>query len=309
MRHFIIGAVAAAIAFYGLTRFLPDLFTFSGQTQGLIVLGVIFGVVNGLIGPVVKILSLPLSLLTMGLAGVLVNAGLLVVVALIANATGFPLALGGLPARSHRRHARCRRDRVDGHRRRHGGRQHRRPVTDDPAAGRRRGSRPPSSRRPPTGGPALRDAGLRHGPGDARRGGAATCGTRSRTPGCAVLGQGQRRPGGHRGRRGPWPRGQRRLARRVGGGDACRRSRDSDHASKGSARRMPTCGRPSGPRATVVRSAGSPSSRPRRPPSSPRSSGQAGRVAPRRPVPAQPGRRARDASPAWRSAPVAPSSG
>ena len=97
MRHFIIGAIAAAIAFYGLTRFLPDLFTFSGQTQGLLVLGVIFGVVNGLVGPVVKILSLPLSLLTMGLAGILINAGLLVLVALIANSTGFPLALGGFP--------------------------------------------------------------------------------------------------------------------------------------------------------------------------------------------------------------------
>ena len=97
MKHFIIGAVAAAIAFYGLTRFLPDLFTFTGETQGLIVLGVIFGAVNGLIGPVVKILSLPLSVMTMGLAGILVNAGLLILVALIANSTGFPLSIGGFP--------------------------------------------------------------------------------------------------------------------------------------------------------------------------------------------------------------------
>ncbi len=97
MKHFVIGAIAAAIAFYGLTRFLPDLFTFTGETQGLIVLGVIFGVVNGLIGPVVKVLSLPLSVMTMGLAGILVNAGLLVLVALIANSTGFPLSIGGFP--------------------------------------------------------------------------------------------------------------------------------------------------------------------------------------------------------------------
>ena len=33
----------------------------------------------------------------MGLAGILINAGLLVLVALIANSTGFPLALGGFP--------------------------------------------------------------------------------------------------------------------------------------------------------------------------------------------------------------------
>ena len=97
MKHFIVGAIAAAIAYYGLIHFLPELFEFSGQTQGLIVLGLIFGVVNGMIGPVVKILSLPLSVLTMGLAGILINAGLLMLVALIAHSTGFPLSIGGFP--------------------------------------------------------------------------------------------------------------------------------------------------------------------------------------------------------------------
>lgn len=97
MKHFVIGAIAAAIAFYGLTRFLPDFVNYTGETQGLIVLGVIFGVVNGLIGPVVKILSLPLSVVTMGLAGILVNAGLLLLVAVIANSTGFDLTIGDFP--------------------------------------------------------------------------------------------------------------------------------------------------------------------------------------------------------------------
>ena len=97
MRHFIIGAVAAAIAFYGLTRFLPTFVDYTGEIQGLIVLGVIFGVVNGLIGPVVKLLSLPLSVVTMGLAGILVNAGLLLLVAVIANSTGFDLTIGDFP--------------------------------------------------------------------------------------------------------------------------------------------------------------------------------------------------------------------
>ena len=84
MKHFIIGAIAAAIAFYGLTRFLPQFVDYTGSIEGLIVLGVIFGVVNGLIGPIVKTLSIPISMLTMGLAGILVNAGLLLLVAIIA---------------------------------------------------------------------------------------------------------------------------------------------------------------------------------------------------------------------------------
>ena len=60
-------------------------------------LGVIFGVVNGLIGPVVKTLSIPISMLTMGLAGILVNAGLLLLVAIIAQSTGFDLQIGDFP--------------------------------------------------------------------------------------------------------------------------------------------------------------------------------------------------------------------
>ena len=97
MKHFAIGAVAAAIAFYGLTKFLPSFVDYTGEIQGLIVLGIIFGVVNGLIGPVVKLLSLPLSVLTMGLAGILVNAGLLLFVAFIAQSTGFDLQVGDYP--------------------------------------------------------------------------------------------------------------------------------------------------------------------------------------------------------------------
>ena len=60
-------------------------------------LGVIFGVVNGLIGPIVKTLSIPISMLTMGIAGILVNAALLLLVAVIANSTGFDLQIGDFP--------------------------------------------------------------------------------------------------------------------------------------------------------------------------------------------------------------------
>jgi len=97
VKHFIIGAIAAAVAFYGLTRFLPQFVEYTGSIEGLAVLGIIFGVVNGLIGPVVKTLALPLSLFTMGLAGILVNAGLLLLVAVIAQSTGFDLVIGTFP--------------------------------------------------------------------------------------------------------------------------------------------------------------------------------------------------------------------
>ena len=97
MKGFIVGTAITAIAFYVLTRFLPQFVSYDGELIGLVVLAVIFGVVNGLIGPVVKTLAIPVSLVTMGLVGFLINAGLLLVTAGIADAAGFSLTVGDFP--------------------------------------------------------------------------------------------------------------------------------------------------------------------------------------------------------------------
>lgn len=97
MRGFIVNTVITAIAFYVLTRFLHQFVSYKGELIGLLALAVIFGAVNGLIGPVVKTLAFPLTLMTMGLIGFAINAGLLLVTALIANSTGFDLTVGDFP--------------------------------------------------------------------------------------------------------------------------------------------------------------------------------------------------------------------
>lgn len=97
MKGFIVGTIVTAIAFYVLTRFLPEYVSYDGEPIGLLVLAVIFGVVNGLIGPIVKAVALPLTLMTMGLIGFAINAGLLLVTAIIANSTGFDLTIGDFP--------------------------------------------------------------------------------------------------------------------------------------------------------------------------------------------------------------------
>lgn len=97
MRSFIVGTVITAIAFYVLTRFLPQFVSYDGELIGLLALAVIFGLVNALIGPVVKTLAFPLTLMTMGLIGFAINAGLLLVTALVANSTGFDLTVGDFP--------------------------------------------------------------------------------------------------------------------------------------------------------------------------------------------------------------------
>jgi len=97
VRGFIIGTAITALAFWVLTRFLPQFVSYEGELIGLVVLAVIFGVVNGLIGPTIKKLALPITFLTMGLAGLLINAALFLVTALIGDAAGFSLTVGDFP--------------------------------------------------------------------------------------------------------------------------------------------------------------------------------------------------------------------
>ena len=97
MRGFIVGTVITAIAFFILTRFLPNYVSYDGEPIGLLVLAAIFGVVNGFIGPIVRTLALPLTFMTMGLIGFAINAGLLLVTAFISQAVGFDLVIGEFP--------------------------------------------------------------------------------------------------------------------------------------------------------------------------------------------------------------------
>lgn len=97
MRGFIVGTIVTAIAFFVLTKFLPQFVSYDGQLIGLLVLAVIFGLVNGLIGPIVRTLAFPLTFMTMGLVGFVINAGLLLVTAAFADAVGLTLKVGHFP--------------------------------------------------------------------------------------------------------------------------------------------------------------------------------------------------------------------
>ncbi len=97
MRSFVVSTVITAVAFYVLTKFLSQFVSYDGELTGLLALAVIFGVVNGLIGPIVRILAFPLNLMTMGLIGFVINGGLLLATAYVANSTGFDLTVGDFP--------------------------------------------------------------------------------------------------------------------------------------------------------------------------------------------------------------------
>jgi putative membrane protein len=100
VRGFIIGVAATAIAFAILTYLLPpSMVDFDGGIQELVILALVFGVVNGFIKPIVKFLSFPISMMTLGLFGIVINAALLLVVAWAADSYfGVDFTVGGFPA-------------------------------------------------------------------------------------------------------------------------------------------------------------------------------------------------------------------
>ena len=93
---FIISTIATAITFAIVSYVLPAI-DFGGDIVNLLVLAVIAGVVNGLIKPIVKLLSLPLTIMTLGLFGIVINAGLLLLIAWVADLVGITFTVGGFP--------------------------------------------------------------------------------------------------------------------------------------------------------------------------------------------------------------------
>jgi putative membrane protein len=96
MRGFIIGTVATAITFAIVAFVLPTI-DYGGSIPGLLVVAVIAGIVNGLIKPIIKLFSLPLTMMTFGLFGLVINAGLLLLIAWLSSLIGITFTVGGFP--------------------------------------------------------------------------------------------------------------------------------------------------------------------------------------------------------------------
>ncbi len=104
--RFALKVVITALAFYGLTRLLPGIDIDGNQAGALGVSGtflwvaLVFALVNAVVGPVLRFLSFPAILLSLGLFLLIVNAALLGVTAALSDrlaVDGFGTAvLGGL---------------------------------------------------------------------------------------------------------------------------------------------------------------------------------------------------------------------
>jgi putative membrane protein len=104
MKGFMASLIATGVALWVAARFVSGITipsaAFAKVPADLIVFGMValvFGVANGLVKPVVKILSFPISLLTLGLAGIVLNAALFLGAAWISNKMGGQIRVGDFP--------------------------------------------------------------------------------------------------------------------------------------------------------------------------------------------------------------------
>jgi putative membrane protein len=93
---FIVGTIATAITFAIVAYVLPQV-EYQGDVVSLLILAVIAGLVNGLVRPIVAMFSLPLTFITLGLFGLVINAAMLLLVAWIAGLSGIDFTVGGFP--------------------------------------------------------------------------------------------------------------------------------------------------------------------------------------------------------------------
>ena len=89
MKNFVVKTIANAGAL-AVAVWLLDKITLTGDSTGkkagtLIIVALIFGLVNFLVKPVVKLLSLPLLILTLGLFTLIVNALMLLLTSWLAD--------------------------------------------------------------------------------------------------------------------------------------------------------------------------------------------------------------------------------
>lgn len=81
IRNFIIRLVINAVALYITASILPGIHIANNEVGTLLVIALVFGIVNAFVKPIVKLLTCPLVILTLGLFIFVINALMLMLTA------------------------------------------------------------------------------------------------------------------------------------------------------------------------------------------------------------------------------------
>ena len=69
--------------------------TTQGHVFTLLIVAFVFGIINSILGPIVRFVSIPLYIITLGLFGLIINGALMLLTAGISNLMGFGLRVDG----------------------------------------------------------------------------------------------------------------------------------------------------------------------------------------------------------------------
>ena len=96
MYRFIIRWAINAVALYVAIAIVPGIHPQSTNLLSIIWLALIFGVINALLGPIIKFLTCPLIFLTLGLFTLIINMGLFLLAGYIGRSFGVGFSVDGL---------------------------------------------------------------------------------------------------------------------------------------------------------------------------------------------------------------------
>ena len=92
--RFLLRLLITAIALWVATQLVPGIRS-TGSPAALVGVALVFGLVNALLGTVLKLLALPLTLVTLGLFALVINALLLYVTAQLSQSLGLGFQVAG----------------------------------------------------------------------------------------------------------------------------------------------------------------------------------------------------------------------
>jgi putative membrane protein len=98
----VVRVAVVAVSLWVATLIVPGIDNTAGTTASrvgtLIGVALIFGLVNAVLKPLIKVVGCPFYVLTLGLVGLVVNALLFLLVGAIADGVGLPFTVGGFGA-------------------------------------------------------------------------------------------------------------------------------------------------------------------------------------------------------------------
>lgn len=98
MSDLIVKVLVNAVGVFAAIKIVPQIrFDFGGDWWKLIAVAVILAIVNSYLKPILKILSFPITLMTVGLFAFILNAVLLLLVTFVSSQLGLGFTIGGFP--------------------------------------------------------------------------------------------------------------------------------------------------------------------------------------------------------------------